>query len=100
MMRLLFTLLLAPFFLFAQQKYQLTGSVVEKGNVSIPGASVFIEGTTIGTQADANGHYVLKNIPTGRHRLVASMVGYLPKLVSPGIPCKNFGIEFQFRGRQ
>ena len=97
MMRLLFTLLLAPFFLFAQQKYQLTGSVVEKGNVSIPGASVFLEGTTIGTQSDANGHYVLKNIPPGRHRLVASMVGYLPKLVSLEFPAKiselNFNLE-------
>ena len=97
MMRLLFTLLLAPFFLFAQQKYQLTGSVVEKGNVSIPGASVFIEGSTIGTQADANGQKKKKNIPTGRHRLVASMVGYLPKLVSLEFPAKiselNFNLE-------
>ncbi|MFA9198309.1 MAG: carboxypeptidase-like regulatory domain-containing protein [Aquirufa sp.] len=94
MMRLLFTLLLAPFFLFAQQKYQLTGSVVEKGNVSIPGASVFLEGTTIGTQTDANGHYDLKNIPAGRHRLVASMVGYVPKMVLIDLPGKISELTF------
>ena len=94
MMRLLFTLLLAPFFVFAQQKYQLTGSVAEKGNVAIPGASVFLEGTTMGTQTDANGHYVLKNIPAGRHRLVASMVGYVPKMVFIELPGKTSELTF------
>ena len=94
MMRLLFTLLLAPFFLFAQQKYQLTGSVLEKGNTAIPGASVFIEGTTMGTQTDANGHFGLKNIPAGRHRLVASMVGYVPKMVFIDLPGKTSELIF------
>ena len=94
MMRLLFTLLLAPFFLFAQQKYQLTGSVLEKGNTAIPGASVFIEGTTMGTQTDANGHFGLKNIPAGRHRLVASMVGYVPKMVMIDFPGTTSAIHF------
>jgi CarboxypepD_reg-like domain len=94
MMRLLFTLLLTPFFVFAQQKYQLTGSVTEKGNVAIPGASVFLEGTTMGTQTDANGHYVLKNIPAGRHRLVASMVGYVTKMVFIELPGKTSELTF------
>jgi hypothetical protein len=96
-MRLLIPFLLAPFFLFAQQKYALTGSVVEKGSTAIPGASVFIEGTTMGTQADANGLYTLKNIPAGRYRLVASLVGYLPKMILIDVPGKssnwNFSLE-------
>ena len=96
-MRLLILFLLAPFFLFAQQKYALTGFVVEKGSTAIPGASVFIEGTTMGTQADANGFYTLKNIPAGRHRLVASLVGYVPKMVFIEVPGKitvyNFTLE-------
>jgi hypothetical protein len=62
--------------------------VTEKGTTIIPGASIFIEGTTMGTQSDAKGHYVLKNIPPGRHRLVASMVGYVPKLVLIEFPGK------------
>ena len=96
-MRLLIPFLLAPFFLFAQQKYALTGSVVEKGSTAIPGASVFIEGTTMGTQADANGLYTLKNIPAGRYRLVASLVGYVPKMIFIEVPGKitvyNFTLE-------
>ena len=96
-MRLLIPFLLAPFFLFAQQKYALTGSVVEKGSTAIPGASVFIEGTTMGTQADANGLYTLKNISAGRYRLVASLVGYVPKMIFIEVPGKitvyNFTLE-------
>ncbi len=96
-MRLLTLLFLAPFFIFAQQKFQLTGSVTEKGTTIIPGASIFIEGTTMGTQSDSKGHYVLKNIPPGRHRLVASMVGYVPKLVLIDFPGNttvlNFNLE-------
>jgi hypothetical protein len=93
-MRLLLLFFLAPFFLFAQQKYTLSGSVSEKGITSVPGANVFIEGTTMGTQTDAKGHYSLKNIPAGRHRLVASMVGYLPKIVFIELPGKT--TEFKF----
>ena len=96
-MRLFILLFLAPFFILAQQKYSLTGSVTEKGNTVVPGANVFIEGTTMGTMADEKGHYVLKNIPAGRHRLVASMVGYLPKMVIIDFPGKlseiNFSLE-------
>ncbi len=96
-MRLLILLFLTPFFVFSQQKFQLTGSVTEKAASVVPGANVFIEGTTMGTQADANGHYVLRNIPAGRHRLVASMVGYLPKMVFIDFPGKlteiNFSLE-------
>lgn len=96
-MRLLILLFLTPFFVFSQQKFQLTGSVTEKAASVVPGANVFIEGTTMGTQADANGHYVLRNIPAGRHRLVASMVGYLPKMVFIDFPGNttvlNFNLE-------
>jgi hypothetical protein len=51
----------------------------------------------MGTQSDATGHYVLKNIPAGRHRLVASMVGYQPKMVLIDFPGNttvlNFNLE-------
>ena len=96
-MRLLILLFLTPFFLLAQQKYQISGSVTEKNTQVIPGANVFIEGTTMGTQADAKGHFTLRNIPAGRHRLVASMVGYIPKMALIDLPGKvnelNFTLE-------
>lgn len=42
----------------------------------IPFVTIYIKGTTIGTVADASGHFFLKNLPIGRHTLVAESVGY------------------------
>jgi hypothetical protein len=39
-------------------------------------ASVFINNTTIGTTADENGNFILKNIPEGDPELVFSYVGH------------------------
>ncbi len=40
------------------------------------GASVVIEGTSIGAAADLNGFYVLLNVSPGKYTLAASAVGY------------------------
>jgi len=93
-MRFLIAFFFVPFFIFAQQKYAITGAVAENRHSAIPGASVFIEGTTMGALTDANGRYHLKNIPPGRHRLVASMVGYLPKMVFIEFPGKTTELNF------
>jgi len=42
----------------------------------IPNVNVYLSGTTRGTATDANGNFVLKNIPAGMYELVVSMVGY------------------------
>ncbi len=42
----------------------------------IPFINVTIEGTTIGTTTDTEGHYMLINVPAGKHIIVASAVGY------------------------
>jgi len=43
----------------------------------IPFANVFIEGTTTGTTTDETGHYMLIDLPEGKHILVAQSVGYM-----------------------
>lgn len=43
---------------------------------ALPGSSVFINSTSIGTVADRNGSFELNNIPSGRQDLVVSLVGY------------------------
>ena len=42
----------------------------------IPYVTISVKGTTIGTVADATGHYHIKNIPVGEHTLVAEVIGY------------------------
>ncbi|MTI40261.1 TonB-dependent receptor [Fulvivirga lutimaris] len=44
----------------------------------LPGATVQILGTDIGTAADVNGFYQLKNIPAGDHKVEIRAVGYKP----------------------
>lgn len=42
----------------------------------LPYVTLQLKGTTIGTTTDASGHYLLKNLPTGKFTIVAQFVGY------------------------
>lgn len=44
----------------------------------LPAAIVMIEGTVIGTTADIDGSFVLRNVPAGRQRVKVSYIGYAP----------------------
>ena len=44
----------------------------------IPFASITIKGTTIGTSADATGHFKMANLPVGKQVVLVSAVGYKP----------------------
>lgn len=45
-------------------------------NEHLPFATISVKGTTIGTTADASGHYMLKNLPEGEIVVVAESIGY------------------------
>lgn len=45
-------------------------------NEHIPFATIYIEGTKIGTATDHTGHYMLIDLPQGTHVIVAQSVGY------------------------
>ena len=51
------------------------GDVQSEGD-HIPFASIYIEGTTIGTTTDETGHYMLIDLPEGKHVIVAKSLGY------------------------
>lgn len=52
---------------------------VRSGDEHIPFATIVIEGTTMGTAADATGHYKLMGIPEGTQQVVVSAVGFQPR---------------------
>lgn len=59
------------------QTAQVKGRILDsKTREVLPFANVFINNTTIGTAADANGDFLLKNVPYGISELVFSYVGY------------------------
>ena len=65
---------------------QRTGSIFgtisdENAKATLPGASIFLKGTTVGTITDAYGKYILADIPPGTDTILISYVGYQNKLI-------------------
>ncbi len=71
--KVILLLLLFPVWLFAQER-TITGKVTESSEVGIPGVSIVLKGTTIGTITDGAGQYSISNIPENSV-LVFSFVG-------------------------
>lgn len=73
-------------YLNAQQLSQtVRGTVLDKDSqVPLIGATVIRIDASIenGTTTDINGHFVLENIPVGRHSFQISYIGYMPYIVS------------------
>ena len=63
--------------LLAQRPGVIYGTVVDKSNdIPLPGATVSIEGTAIGTITDLEGEYRLMGVPTGEQIVSISFIGY------------------------
>ena len=78
-MRYLYTVLLAllyPIFSYAQNTDAMLFGEIKSGDQHIPFATITVKGTTIGTAADATGHFKMTNIPLGKQVIVVSAVGY------------------------
>ena len=68
---------LAPVALSAQTTGTVQGRVTDAGNGQpLSNAQVRIEGTVLGALSDANGQYVVPNVPAGRRVVVARRIGY------------------------
>lgn len=63
--------------IFAQGRADITGVVTDKvTGDALPGANVFIEGTSIGAATDVEGRYRLTRVPPGSYVIVAKYIGY------------------------
>lgn len=59
------------------KKVMLTGIIMDiKTGELLPGASVYFADDKIGTLADANGKYIISNIPSGHHVIEITHSGY------------------------
>lgn len=67
--------LVLPFALFAQNTVTGTVTDAKTGN-DLPGANVVVGGTTMGAAADADGYFVIEDVPNGTYTLTASVIGY------------------------
>jgi TonB-linked SusC/RagA family outer membrane protein len=57
-----------------QQKREISGTIKDSKGLSLPGVSVVVKGTTVGTITDTNGKFTL-SIPADANTLVFSFVG-------------------------
>ena len=76
----LLVILLLNIPLFAQDSYTLTGTVLDSGNMPIPGVNVIKVGTTTGAATDFDGNYSI-NVTNG-DILRFSYVGFVTKLIT------------------
>ena len=65
----------------AQQQKTITGKVTDSTSSAIPGVSIVVKGTTQGTITDANGSFVLTNVPDDAI-LVFSFVGMMQQEIA------------------
>lgn len=49
---------------------------VKSGGEHLPFATIYLEGTTLGTTTNETGHYMLIDLPPGKYVLVAKSLGY------------------------
>ncbi|GAA4432907.1 TonB-dependent receptor [Pontibacter saemangeumensis] len=57
------------------QGTEISGRVTGDDGQGVPGATVVVKGTTVGTATDANGNFTL-SVPSGSNTLVVSFIGY------------------------
>jgi hypothetical protein len=67
---------------YGQDKGTLRGVAIDSASrESLPFANIFVNNTTIGTSADQNGEFELKNLQPGFNDIVFSYVGYHPRII-------------------
>ncbi|WP_320017962.1 TonB-dependent receptor [Labilibaculum manganireducens] len=54
----------------------LTGKVTDKAGKALPGATIAVKGTYLGTVASSNGTYRFQNLKEGNYSFVVSFLGY------------------------
>jgi len=69
-------LLFASSAISAQNLGEITGKITDDTGEAVPGATVLIKGTTIGTATNFNGIFELGDVPLGPQVLVISFVGF------------------------
>ncbi|MEY4111051.1 MAG: hypothetical protein RLZZ46_1406, partial [Bacteroidota bacterium] len=68
--------------LYAQKTGVISGTVREANTQELlPGVAVILENTSLGASTDAQGRFIISNIPTGSYNLKASFIGFKPYII-------------------
>ncbi|MEM1136404.1 MAG: TonB-dependent receptor [Bacteroidota bacterium] len=74
-------ILFIPGLLFSQkQTTTLTGKISDEDGTPLPGITVILEGTDLGTATDTQGNYKIKDIPLEKCTITVSGIGYIKQV--------------------
>ncbi len=75
----------------------IKGKVVDaKTGASLPGANIWIVGTSMGTASDIHGEYLISKVPPGTYQLRVTFIGYKTKEVTVKVlPNKPVNLDFK-----
>lgn len=76
MKKVLTTVALFGCFVNAMAQYAIRGNVLSVTGDPLPGASVTFQKSNLGTNTDAEGFFIIDNLPQGNYTLVVSFVGF------------------------
>jgi hypothetical protein len=76
---LLLSLVCASVIVYAGTTGKITGTVTDaRSGEPLPSVNVLVEGTNLGSATNVDGYFVILNVPPGRFKITASLVGYKP----------------------
>ena len=88
--RLSFIVFALLFSLILQAQTGIEGHITDKKNKEpLTGATILIEGTSIGSAADIDGNYKFTHVPEGKYTLVISYVSYTTLRIPNVLVVKN-----------
>jgi len=97
----LLILLLAHPLLFSQSV--IRGTVISKDSRQpLPSVSVYLNNTSLGATSNDQGIFILRSVPPGKFRLVASSIGYenFDTLIDSRKPIHDFTISLQIKAQE
>jgi TonB-dependent receptor len=92
-----FMLLVSPFVVALAQSGTIKGKVTDEEKLSLPGATVIIEALGKATATDANGEFILTDVPQGAQSVKVRYIGYEASTqevnVGSGITVVSFSLK-------
>ena len=107
-LRAAFAMLLVPAVVGAQTELSSQTTQTVRGQVCdvasgepMIGVTITVEnGTTMGTVSDADGNFVINNVPVGRHSVRATYIGYEPVLLKEQLVSSGKELVLSLRMRE
>ncbi len=84
---------------FSQTGSKIAGAVVDATTGDpLPGANVFLQGTSIGGTTDINGMYEIPSVPAGSYSIRVTYIGYEPTTATAQVKAgANLNLDFKLQ---